>query len=160
MQEEMNVLSIRPATIADAEVIARFNAAIALETEHITLDAVRLRRGVEAVLNDEKKGFYIVAESEGRVVGQLMITYEWSDWRNGNFWWIQSVYVDKEFRGRSIYTQLYRHIEQEARKNKGICGIRLYVEHSNSRAQAIYKKLGMRPTVYEMYETDFVMGRE
>jgi len=156
----MNAIKIRPATQNDAECIVRFNAAMAQETEHITLDLSRLRPGVDAVLNDPAKGFYIVAESEGCIVGQLMITYEWSDWRNGVFWWIQSVYVDPAYRNKKIFSQLHRTIEQMAHNDGTVCGIRLYVERANTRAQTVYKNLGMHPTVYEMYETDYVMGRE
>ena len=159
-ETEMNTVIIRPATLADAEIIARFNAAIALETEHITLDPDRVLLGVQAVLADETKGFYIVAEAAGCVVGQIMITYEWSDWRNGVFWWIQSVYVDSAYRKQKIFSQLYHTIEQMATNDGTVCGMRLYVERANTRAQTVYKNLGMHSTVYEMYETDFVMGRK
>jgi ribosomal protein S18 acetylase RimI-like enzyme len=155
----MNTITIRPAAPADAEIIVRYNAAIASETEHLSLDLTRLKAGVEAVLNDPSKGFYIVAESGGRIVGQLMVTYEWSDWRNGVFWWIQSVYVDPEFRKQGVFTTLYRHIEHQAHRDGSVCGIRLYVERENKRAQATYKKMGMDETVYQLYETDFVMKR-
>lgn len=155
----MSPINIRPAIVADTETIVRFNAAIALETEHITLDPARLRSGVEAVLRDPAKGFYIVAESEGRIVGQLMITYEWSDWRNGVFWWIQSVYVEQEFRKQGIFSALYRHIEEKAHQSSDVCGIRLYVERANVRAQATYRKMGMEETVYNLYEIDFVLNR-
>jgi GNAT superfamily N-acetyltransferase len=150
---------IRRAEAGDAAQIASFNAAMALETEHITLDPARLLKGVEAVLRDPTKGFYILAIVDGRTVGQLMITYEWSDWRNGVFWWIQSVYVLPEFRKHGVFTQLYRFIEQEARRDESVCGIRLYVERENTRAQATYKKMGMQETVYKMFETDFVLNR-
>ena len=156
----MNAVIIRPATLADAEIIARFNAAIAVETEHLTLDPDRLLLGVRAVLADANKGFYIVAEADGGVVGQLMITHEWSDWRNGMFWWIQSVYVDPAYRNQKIFSHLHRTIEKMAHDDGAVCGIRLYVERANTRAQTVYKNLGMHPTVYEMYETDFVLGRE
>jgi GNAT superfamily N-acetyltransferase len=153
----MNTVIIRPATLADGDIIARFNAAIALETEHLTLDPDRLLLGVQAVLDNSTKGFYIVAEADGCVVGQIMITYEWSDWRNGVFWWIQSVYVEPVYRKQKIFTQLHRTIEKMAHDDGTVCGIRLYVERENVRAQMTYKNLGMHPTVYEMYETDFVI---
>jgi GNAT superfamily N-acetyltransferase len=155
----MNNILIRPATPGDANVIAEYNAAIALETEHLTLDPENLLLGVRAVLADATKGFYIVAVVDGRVVGQTMVTYEWSDWRNGVFWWIQSVYVDAAYRKQKIFTQLHRTVETMAHNAGNVCGIRLYVERGNTRAQAVYKNLGMHPTVYEMYEADFVMGK-
>lgn len=152
-------VSIRRAKVSDAPVIANFNFAIAKETEHLELDRKRLFRGVKALLVDRSKGFYIVAVVDGRVVGQLMITYEWSDWRNANFWWIQSVYVAAEFRGAGVFTALYRHIEKEARKHTSVCGLRLYVEHANTRAQKTYERLGMRKAEYGMYEIDFILKR-
>ena len=152
--------NIRLATAADAAVIASFNAAMARETEHLELEPDRLRQGVEAVLSDPAKGFYLVAEEgDARVTGQLMITYEWSDWRNGVFWWIQSVYVAPEARGRGIYRQLFARVREEAAAKGNVCGLRLYVERDNRRAQAVYVKQGMRATAYDMYEVDFVIGR-
>ncbi len=150
---------LRRAKVSDAPVIVDFNFAIAKETEHLELDRKRLLSGVKALLKDRSKGFYIVAVAAGRVVGQLMITYEWSDWRNANFWWIQSVYVASEFRGAGVFTSLYRHIEKEARKRKSVCGLRLYVEHANTRAQQTYEHLGMKKAEYGMYEVDFVLQR-
>jgi len=148
---------IRRATPHDAAVIADYNSFIAQETEHRTLDHKRLLRGVRSLLKDPSKGVYYVAEIGGEVVGQLMITYEWSDWRNGHFWWIQSVYVKQEFRQHGIFRALYDHLEQLARKRKDVCGLRLYVERENHRAQATYEKLGMTRTAYEMFEKDFVL---
>jgi ribosomal protein S18 acetylase RimI-like enzyme len=152
-------MPIRPALPADVEILAAYNAAMARETEHLELDLERLRRGVAAVVADASKGFYLVAEEDGAVAGQLLITYEWSDWRNGVFWWVQSVYVRPESRGRGIYSTLYQDAVRRAREAGNVCGLRLYVERENRRAQAAYRKLGMRPTVYEMYETDFVLDR-
>jgi ribosomal protein S18 acetylase RimI-like enzyme len=152
-------LRIRGALPEDAPVIAGFNAAMALETEHLTLDPVRLRAGVEAVLADAAKGFYFVAEEDGQVVGQLMITFEWSDWRNGNFWWIQSVYVQPETRGLGVYRRLYEHVRSAAADAGNVCGIRLYVERENKRAQEVYRRQGMRAAGYEMYEVDLVIRR-
>jgi len=126
---------VRLAVETDGPVIAKFNALMALETEHRTLDHAILRSGVEAVLRDPAKGLYYVAEINGTVVGQLMITYEWSDWRNGTFWWIQSVYVTEEYRGKGVFKTLFRFIEQEARKKEDVCGLRLYVEKANERAK-------------------------
>ena len=150
----MNI-KIRKATSADTRVIADFNARMAEETEHRSLNAKVLSRGVRSILNDKGKGIYFVAEVGGAVVGQLMITYEWSDWRNGNFWWIQSVYVKKEFRQRGVFRSLYEHVEKLAKKNKRVCGLRLYVERENDRAQETYEKLGMKHSVYDMLEKEY-----
>lgn len=150
-------LTIRPATPSDAQTLARFNALMAEETEHRELDAVRLLAGVEALFQEPSRGLYYVAEADGNVVGQLMLTYEWSDWRNGTFWWIQSVYVDKAFRGTGVFKALYNHVLTMARNQPDICGLRLYVEHDNTAAKQTYKRLGMEKTPYEMYEIDFVM---
>lgn len=145
--------------MGDAEFLVHGNAAMALETEHIQLDAARLTRGVRALLGDSSKGFYIVAEVDGRLAGQMMITYEWSDWRDGMFWWIQSVFVEPEFRHRGVFRALYRHIEEAARGNGGVCGLRLYVERENERAQATYLGVGMRRARYEFFEVDYVINR-
>jgi ribosomal protein S18 acetylase RimI-like enzyme len=155
----MDVL-IRRAMHADAERIARYNAAMARETEHLELDPERLLRGVEAVLADAARGFYLVAEAEGGVAGQMMITYEWSDWRNGVFWWIQSVYVEPSQRRRGIFRRLYQYALEQARAAGGVCGLRLYVEAGNEVARRTYEDLGMNRTVYEMFEVDFVIRRE
>jgi GNAT superfamily N-acetyltransferase len=149
--------SIRQTTIADAPVITRFNALLAIETEQITLDQDRLRKGVESLLRDPTKGFYIVAEHDNVVVGQLMITFEWSDWRNGVFWWIQSVYVEKEARGTGVFQALFDHIHTLAKKTPDVCGLRLYVEKKNTRAKQTYERLAMHSSHYEMYEMDFVL---
>jgi GNAT superfamily N-acetyltransferase len=151
-------VTVRPANAADAEFLVRGNAEMALETEGISLDLDRLRDGVHAVLEDPARGRYLVAEFHGRRAGQMMITYEWSDWRNGNFWWIQSVYVERAARRQGVFTALYRFAESSARQDSNVCGLRLYVERHNEPAQATYAKLGMRPTVYSMFEVDFVMG--
>ena len=153
----MNI-RIRPGEPSDAETIALNNAALAAETEIVQLDRERALAGVRAVFDDPSRGFYLVAEAGGEVVGQLMITYEWSDWRNGVFWWIQSVYVAPDYRRHGVFRQLYEHTLGQARSDPGICGIRLYVEGENSRAQNTYEKLGMRRTGYQLYEVDFVLG--
>lgn len=152
-------LTIRPAAMADVGVITGFNAALAWETEQVRLDAARLEAGVCALLADPAKGFYVLAEIEDRVVGQTMITYEFSDWRNGVFWWLQSVYVEAAFRGRGVFGRLYRHLEDLARAEAGVCGLRLYVERANTRAQETYLSLGMRPSGYQLFELDFVIRR-
>ncbi|HEX9614733.1 MAG TPA: GNAT family N-acetyltransferase [Bacteroidota bacterium] len=150
-------VTIRRAKPEDRSLIAKFNALLALETEDRTLDNLVVVKGVEAILNDPSKGTYYVADLDGTVVGQLLITFEWSDWRNGMFWWIQSVYVREEFRNRGIFKALYRHAENLARDDKGVCGLRLYVEHDNKKAVKTYQKLGMRKTEYDLYEIDFVL---
>lgn len=146
---------VRPAVPGDAAVIAGFNAAMARETEHLELDPARLLAGVEAVLADPAKGFYLVACDGERVIGQLMITYEWSDWRNGNFWWIQSVYVESAWRARGVFRTLFREAERMARESGSSCGLRLYVEAENRRAQRVYEGLGMREVSYRFYQVDF-----
>jgi ribosomal protein S18 acetylase RimI-like enzyme len=150
-------LEIRLASPQDAAVIAAYNRAMARETEQIDLDPGRLLAGVEAVLHDAAKGFYLVAAEGGRVVGQTMITFEWSDWRNGTFWWIQSVFVHPGFRGRGVFRRLYEHVLARARQDPGVCGVRLYVEGGNHAAQRTYERLGMRRTAYMLYEVDFVL---
>lgn len=140
-------------------IIADQSAAMAREIEDIELDRDRLLAGTRAVLEDAGKGFYVVAEREGRVAGQLMITFEWSDWRNGVFWWIQSVYVEPEARGQGVYTALHRWVHEQARRGGDVCGIRLYVDKSNQNAQRTYRRLGMTPAVYDMYEADFILER-
>lgn len=150
-------MKIRKATDRDAGVVAEFNGLLAEETEHRKLDRKILLRGVKAVLNDAAKGIYFLAVVNGMVAGQLLITYEWSDWRNGNFWWIQSVYVRKEFRQQGVFRALYEHVETLAKKNKLVCGLRLYVERRNERAQKTYENMGMKRAAYEMFERDYVL---
>ena len=145
-------MKIRIAEKKDAPDLVEFNQAMALETEGKRLDSDILRNGVEAVFDDEKKGFYVVAEEDDKIVGGLMITFEWSDWRNAWFWWIQSVYILPAFRGRSIYRLLYEYVKTEAEKSKNVCGFRLYVEKENVNAQKVYEKLGMERSHYLMYE--------
>jgi GNAT superfamily N-acetyltransferase len=147
-------MQIRHATAADAETITAFNAAMALETEHRRLDMAVLRAGVEGAIARPQAARYYLAEVGGRVVGQLMVTFEWSDWRNADFWWIQSVYVHPEFRSRGIFGALYRHVERLARE-AGACGLRLYVERENVGAQAAYRRLGMTDSGYLVYEADW-----
>jgi ribosomal protein S18 acetylase RimI-like enzyme len=156
----MSQPTVRRATPADAEFLVRGNASMALETEHLSLDLDRLRDGVHALFEATSRGVYYVAEIDGRRAGQMMITYEWSDWRNGDFWWIQSVWVVPEFRSRGVFRALYSHVEALARNTPGVCGLRLYVENDNQRAQGTYERVGMRRTAYQMYEVDFVLKRE
>jgi len=149
---------VRPATASDLAVLVDFNAALARETEAKELHRTTLERGVAALLADGSKGQYFVAEREGMVVGALCITYEWSDWRNAMFWWIQSVYVREAARRQGVYTALYRDVELRARTSADVCGLRLYVDHGNERAQSVYAALGMRESHYRFFEIDFVLG--
>lgn len=145
-------ISIRAAKESDAKSLVDFNQAMALETEGKTLKPEILTSGVEAVFRNKDKGFYVVAESAGKIVGGLLVTYEWSDWRNSWFWWIQSVYIMPDFRGKRIYSKLYEFVKHLARENKNVCGFRLYVEKENVNAQKVYEKLGMEVSYYLMYE--------
>jgi ribosomal protein S18 acetylase RimI-like enzyme len=145
-------MNIRLAQKEDAPALVEFNQAMALETEGKQLDSNTLRNGVEAVFSDEKKGFYIVAENDGEIIGGLMVTFEWSDWRNSWFWWIQSVYILPDFRGQGIYRLLYEFVKNKAGKSENVCGFRLYVEKENVRAQKVYEKLDMTQSHYLMYE--------
>lgn len=150
-------LRIRRANLADAPVIVEFNRRMAWETERRRLNPARVRRGVARLLKDSAKGVYFVAEENGAVVGQLLVTYEWSDWRNGTFWWIQSVYVREDSRGRGIFRALFQRIRQLAKKRRDVCGLRLYVDAHNGGARKTYTRLGMKKTDYELFETDFVL---
>jgi ribosomal protein S18 acetylase RimI-like enzyme len=133
--------TVRSATPADAAVIAEFNRRLALETENKVLDPAVLAAGVAAVLADPGRGLYFVAEADGNVVGQLMITFEWSDWRNGWVWWLQSVYVRAEARSRGVFRALFEHALAAAR-NQNVVSVRLYVEKDNHPAVATYLRLG------------------
>ena len=144
-------VEIRNAEPGDWATIAEFNRSLAAETESKALDWDTLSEGVRKVLADPHKGRYFVAELDGRIVGTTMITYEWSDWRDGWIWWIQSVYVRPETRGHGVFARLYRHIEALA-ADSGVRAVRLYVLDSNARARAIYARLGMKSTGYQVLE--------
>lgn len=144
-------MRIRLATSADAAVLVEFNAAMALETEGKNLLPEVIGAGVRGLLDNPVAGFYVLAETE-RAVAALMITKEWSDWRNGSFWWIQSVYVRPEARRQGVYRRLYSHVQEMAAKDPQVCGFRLYVERENSAAQAAYAALGMKETRYLVFE--------
>ena len=135
--------TIRDATPADRATIAAFNARMAEETEGKALDPDVIGPGVGAALEDPTKGRYWVATVDGEIAGQIMVTYEWSDWRNGMLWWVQSVYVPRRFRRQGIFSALYKHVESIARADENVRGLRLYVENSNERAQNIYRALNM-----------------
>jgi ribosomal protein S18 acetylase RimI-like enzyme len=145
-------MRIRLATQADAAVLAEFNAAMALETERKELLPDVVGSGVRSLLAHPAGGFYVLAEEGDSVIGSLMITKEWSDWRNGSFWWIQSVYVRPEWRRKGVYRALYRHVQNLAAKDPKVCGFRLYVERENARAQETYRALGMKQTHYLVFE--------
>lgn len=149
--EEMSI-QIRRGEPRDTTVLAGFNMAMAEETENLKLLPDVITAGVSAILGDPARGFYLVAESAGEIVGALMVTSEWSDWRNGFFWWIQSVYVRPEYRRLGIYRHLHEHLRELARSQPDVCGLRLYVERENARAQATYMRLGMHETHYLLYE--------
>jgi ribosomal protein S18 acetylase RimI-like enzyme len=149
-------VNLRPAGAGDAAAIAAHNIAMAQETEGRALDPATVRAGVEAVLADPKRGFYLVAEAGGEVVGQAMVTYEWSDWRNGDFWWVQSVYVAPAFRRQGVFTRIFVAIEAAARARPGVVGLRLYVEKENTAAQETYRCLGMARSDYVFFEHEFV----
>lgn len=148
-------ITIRRAAIADLETLVGFNVAMAQETEDKALCVETLRRGISTMLKDDSLGFYLVAENDGAPVGQLMVTTEWSDWRNAHFWWLQSLYVRPECRRQGVFRKLYAQVEQQARNSGEVCGIRLYVERSNLRAQDAYVTLGMAHSHYDMYEVEF-----
>lgn len=142
----------REATPADVPHIVDFQIAMARETEELELDREVCTRGVGALFDDASKGRYFVAEEEGRVVASLLITYEWSDWRNGNVWWIQSVYVRPEVRRRRVYAGLYEEVRRLVEADDNLRGIRLYVDRRNTRAQEVYERCGMNGEHYLVYE--------
>ena len=145
-------MKIRRATINDVSIIAEYNYNLAFETEDKKLDIDVLTRGVKSLIEDESKGVYYLCEIDGKVVGQIMYTFEWSDWRNGTFLWVQSVYVNKNNRGEGIFKALYNHVKNICDNDDSICGIRLYVERENYLAQKTYKSLKMSECNYYMYE--------
>jgi ribosomal protein S18 acetylase RimI-like enzyme len=151
-------VTIRPARTTDLEFLVDGNARMALETEARELDRELLAEGVAAVLSDPAKGQYYVADDGDAPVGQLLVTYEWSDWRCGWFWWIQSVYVVPEARGGGVFSRLYGHLRDSAQRDPEVCGLRLYVEHDNAAAIALYHRLGMQESGYRVLEVDFRLG--
>lgn len=147
---------IRDATRADIAFLADCNIAMAYESEKKRLDREVLTRGIVAVFDHPDRGFYLVAERDGTPVGSLLITHEWSDWRNGGWWWIQSVYVAPDARRSGVFSAMYREVEARAHRAEGVIGLRLYVEKENARAQATYAALGMEPAYYSLYQASFV----
>lgn len=160
-----NQLRIRPATLQDLEVLTRFSAAMALETEHRNLDISRLRQGTQAVIDCPERGQYYVADlrrdasADTVTVGQLLITYEWSDWRNAQFWWIQSVYVEPAWRHQGVYRAMHGEVMTLAHSRADVCGVRLYVEGDNTIAKGVYERVGLTPSTYRIYESDFVLSK-
>lgn len=144
---------VRKAKEEDVETIIDFNIEMAKETEAKTLNPDIVLRGVTYLMHNPESGFYLVAEKSGEILGSLMITSEWSDWRNGNFWWVQSVYVRPGARRQGIYSLLYRKVLEMAQQRGDICGIRLYVEENNRTAQKTYESLGMKDSAYRVYES-------
>ena len=147
-------MNIRKAKLEDLDIIVEYNYNLAYETENKELDKEILTKGVRNIIQDENKGIYHVCEVDGKVVGQIMYTFEWSDWRNGTFLWIQSAYVNKEFRGMGVFKALYKFIRDIADNDNNICGIRLYVEKENTIAKKTYKNIGMKECNYYIYEYD------
>jgi GNAT superfamily N-acetyltransferase len=147
----MSAIIVRPATTIDATQIRDFQLAMALETEDLPLDREKVTNGVQAVFSDRGKGRYYVATSGSEVIASLLITYEWSDWRNANIWWFQSVFVIPAFRRKGIFRMMYSYIKDES-MNEGVAGLRLYVESANTRAQMTYEAMGMNGSHYKMYE--------
>lgn len=156
----MENTTIRLAHAGDIQALAANHRAMALETENKSLDVDTTLRGTRAVIEDRAKGFYLIAERSGRMVGQLLITYEWSDWRNGTFWWIQSVYVEAAARRTGVYKALHDYVLSSAKAAGDVCGVRLYVDKTNRHAQATYQAMGMQLAHYDLYEIDFVLGTE
>ena len=145
-------IKIRDALPKDSVTLVEFNIRMAKETEDKQLDKGIVTSGVNAVLEDRKNGFYLIAEVDGKVVGSLMVTTEWSDWRNGAFWWIQSVYIESGFRRHGVFRALYEEVRERARRTERVCGCRLYVERDNTTAQATYNKLGLEEANYKIFE--------
>ena len=145
-------MNLRHASIEDAQALAEFNINMARETEEVELIPEVILAGVEAMIKNPQMGFYLVVEDQGEIAASLMVTTEWSDWRNGLFWWIQSVYVRPQNRRQGLYRQLYQRVKTLAENETRVCGFRLYVEHDNKAAQSTYRSLGMEETDYKLYE--------
>ena len=143
---------IRIGEEGDAAALTEFNTAMALETENKVLRFEVVSNGVQTLLKNPEYGFYVIAEKSGEIAGALMVTTEWSDWRDGEFWWVQSVYVRRDYRRQGIYRKLYEYIKAKAAKRGNVCGFRLYVKRDNAVAQQAYSKLGMSETFYKIFE--------
>ena len=152
-------LHIRLAEPRDLESLVTYNVALASETEDRQLERDLLQCGVRAILADASKGFYVVMEHRptGQIIGQLLITFEWSDWRNAVFWWLQSVYVHKDWRRQGVFKNLYDYVLAEGKRQGNVAGIRLYVEQDNAVAQGVYAYVGLASAPYKVFETDFIL---
>ncbi|MFM7180106.1 MAG: N-acetyltransferase family protein [Verrucomicrobiales bacterium] len=148
-------ITVRQAVLSDTEIIADFNIALCRETEDRDLDRDIVLKGVERFLSEPARGRYLVAVIDGEVVGQSAHTFEWSDWRNGEIWWIQSVYVHARFRGQGVFRALFSHIKELGEAAPDCCGIRLYMERENETARHSYQRLGFSETGYEVFELLF-----
>jgi ribosomal protein S18 acetylase RimI-like enzyme len=153
-------LHIRPATPTDEPTVVRFNQLLAHESEGKTLHEPTLRAGVRALLADRHRGFYTLAERGGEVVGQVLITFEWSDWRNGWYWWVQSVYVIADARREGVFRALFEHLKEQATADPTVIGMRLYVERENTRAQATYTAMDMTDEGYNLMGLYPLPGRD
>ena len=149
------MLEIRPAVSTDVETIAHFNIALCRETEGRELDPVTVTNGVRRFVSEPNRGRYFVAQIDGNLVGQAAHTFEWSDWRNGEIWWIQSVYVHPHFRGKGVFRTLFMHIKELGEADVDCCGIRLYMERENETARESYRRLGFSETGYVVFERLF-----
>ena len=152
--------NVRQAVPADVDTLIEFNRTMAAETEGRALEPGVVAAGVRAVLGHPNRGRYFVAEHQGRVRGMAMITYEWSDWHNAWFWWLQSVYVRPEWRRRGVFAALYDHITRAARRRGDVCGIRLYVDQDNTSAIKTYNKLGIAGGRYVVHECEWSAGQD
>ncbi len=150
----MNLI-IKAATADDAEALAEFNSLMAMETENLKLDPETVKNGVKRLLQRPEQGHYYIAWVDGERAGSAMITHEWSDWRDGQMWWIQSVFIEKVHRRKGVFRALYKHMAAQAKQSPDTCGLRLYVEQHNHGAQATYKAMGMQETHYRLYEQMF-----
>lgn len=154
-QKVSRELSVRVAERKDSQTLVNFNIAMAWETEQKRLEPAIVAEGVQRLLGNPQCGFYVVAETADQIVGSLMVTYEWSDWRCGLFWWIQSVYVQPDYRRRGVFSSLYQFLKDRASREPDLCGFRLYVQRSNRTAQEAYGSIGMKQTPYKVYEESF-----
>lgn len=145
-------ITIRPGRLSDVPQLVEFNCRLAFETEHLTLDQPTVEQGVTAALRDPSKARYFVACVDDVPIGQIMHTWEWSDWRNGSLWWLQSVYVHPDYRGRGVFRSLFRHVHQLACDDPQVVGLRLYVERENAVAQSVYESLGLTAGGYLVME--------
>ncbi len=158
MRSNFKPESIRFGEMKDVTTIAEFMIRLAWETESVSLDRPTVHAGVMQAMTDPVHGFYVVATADDAVIGCMMITCEWSDWRNAKQWWMQSVYVDSHYRRQGVFRKLYKFVEKLAMEQADVCGLRLYVEKDNTQAQNTYGSLGMERTDYLVYEAQ--MSRE